>query len=104
LHVSHPDCESRQSGILSDDDSEGANDVPGDVRADTDRVRHQALEAIEQQARDRLEALVPAETLILVGIHGRNPIDLALFGSTTNQLVRCAPCPVLTMCNDHRRT
>ena len=42
-------------------------------------------------------------TWVIVGIHGRNPIDLALFGSTTNQLVRCAPCPVLTMCNDRHR-
>jgi nucleotide-binding universal stress UspA family protein len=35
--------------------------------------------------------------LIVVGLHGRNPIDLALFGSTTNQIVRQATCPVLTL-------
>jgi nucleotide-binding universal stress UspA family protein len=35
--------------------------------------------------------------LIVLGVHGRNPIDLAVFGSTTNQVVRRATCPVLTV-------
>jgi nucleotide-binding universal stress UspA family protein len=35
--------------------------------------------------------------LIVMGVHGRNPIDLALFGSTTNHVVRRARCPVLTL-------
>lgn len=35
--------------------------------------------------------------LIVLGVHGRNPIDLAVFGSTTNQVVRRASCPVLTL-------
>jgi nucleotide-binding universal stress UspA family protein len=35
--------------------------------------------------------------LIIVGVHGRNPVDMALFGSTTNQIVRRATCPVLTL-------
>jgi nucleotide-binding universal stress UspA family protein len=34
--------------------------------------------------------------LIVMGVHGRNAVDLALFGSTTNQIVRSATCPVLT--------
>jgi nucleotide-binding universal stress UspA family protein len=34
--------------------------------------------------------------VIVIGVHGRNPLDLALFGSTTNQVVRRAVCPVLT--------
>ena len=34
--------------------------------------------------------------LIVIGVHGRNPVDMALFGSTTNQVVRRATCPVLT--------
>jgi CPA2 family monovalent cation:H+ antiporter-2 len=34
--------------------------------------------------------------LIVMGVHGRNPLDLMLFGSTTNQVVRRATCPVLT--------
>jgi nucleotide-binding universal stress UspA family protein len=35
--------------------------------------------------------------LIVMGVHGRNAADLVLFGSTTNQLVRRATCPVLTV-------
>jgi nucleotide-binding universal stress UspA family protein len=35
--------------------------------------------------------------LIVLGVHGRNPLDLAVFGSTTNQVVRRATCPVLTV-------
>jgi len=35
--------------------------------------------------------------LIVMGVHGRNVIDLTLFGSTTNQVVRLATCPVLTL-------
>lgn len=35
--------------------------------------------------------------LIVLGVHGRNPFDLAVFGSTTNQIVRRATCPVLTL-------
>lgn len=35
--------------------------------------------------------------LIVMGVHGRNPLDLALFGSTTNQVIRRATCPVLTV-------
>jgi nucleotide-binding universal stress UspA family protein len=35
--------------------------------------------------------------LIVMGVHGRNPVDVALFGSTTNHVVRAATCPVLTV-------
>jgi nucleotide-binding universal stress UspA family protein len=35
--------------------------------------------------------------LIVMGVHGRNAADLMLFGSTTNQVVRRATCPVLTL-------
>ena len=38
-----------------------------------------------------------AADLIVVGVHGRNALDLTLFGSTTNQVVRRASCPVLTI-------
>jgi nucleotide-binding universal stress UspA family protein len=83
------------------------------------------FDAVEQQARERLEGLVAevrvacnpetvtargkpyrailtlAEAkeadLIVLGVRGRNPIDLALFGSTANHVVRGARCPVLTV-------
>jgi nucleotide-binding universal stress UspA family protein len=35
--------------------------------------------------------------LIVVGVHGRSTLGMGLFGSTTNQLVRRATCPVLTV-------
>ena len=35
--------------------------------------------------------------LIVMGVRGRNALDLTLFGSTTNQVVRRAVCPVLTL-------
>jgi nucleotide-binding universal stress UspA family protein len=44
----------------------------------------------------RIAAEVQAD-LIVIGMHGRNPIDLAMFGSTVNQVVRRARCPVLTI-------
>jgi nucleotide-binding universal stress UspA family protein len=35
--------------------------------------------------------------LIVIGVRGRNAADIALFGSTANQVVRQARCPVLTL-------
>ena len=35
--------------------------------------------------------------LIVIGVHGRNALDLGVFGSTANQVVRQATCPVLTL-------
>jgi len=45
------------------------------------------LEIAEQSAAD----------LIVIGVHGRNPLDLAVFGSTTHHVVREAHCPVLVV-------
>jgi nucleotide-binding universal stress UspA family protein len=81
---------------------------------------------LEEDARTRLAAAVPAEArawceplasvrcgkpyvqilraaedeqcdLIVLGVHGRAAADIMLFGSTTNQVVRQATCPVLTV-------
>ena len=35
--------------------------------------------------------------LIVLGVHGNRPVDHLFFGSTTNHVVRAAPCPVLTV-------
>lgn len=48
-------------------------------------------EGILQVARDH------HVDLIVLGVRGRNPIDLAWFGSTANHVVRAATCPVLTV-------
>jgi nucleotide-binding universal stress UspA family protein len=81
---------------------------------------------LETQAKARLSSLVPVQSqgasnlrhlvrhgkphrqvlavaaeqqadLIVIGVHGRNALDMAFFGSTTNQVVRHATCPVLTV-------
>lgn len=80
----------------------------------------------EAETREHLERLIPAEVrnwcepqsklafgkvheqilntaaaehadLIVMGVRGRTPVDLMIFGSTTNQVVRRATCPVLTL-------
>jgi nucleotide-binding universal stress UspA family protein len=35
--------------------------------------------------------------LVVMGVHGRSALDVFFFGSTTYQVVRRAPCPVLTL-------
>jgi nucleotide-binding universal stress UspA family protein len=81
---------------------------------------------VTASATRRLESLVPSETrdrcamttgvchgkpyveilrvaaesaadLIVLGVHGRRLLDVAMFGSTTNQVVRRAACPVVTL-------
>ena len=83
-------------------------------------------QVITREARRQLEGLVPKEArdwcepdlriscgkpyreilrvaaedqadLIVLGVHGLGPIDRMLFGSTTEHVVRQAPCPVLTI-------
>jgi nucleotide-binding universal stress UspA family protein len=35
--------------------------------------------------------------LVVMGVRGRNPVDIALFGSTTHHVIRGARCPVLVV-------
>ncbi len=35
--------------------------------------------------------------LVIVGVRGRNALDLALFGSTTHRVIQLGPCPVLAI-------
>jgi nucleotide-binding universal stress UspA family protein len=37
--------------------------------------------------------------LIVMGVRGRNIVDLAIFGSTTHRVIQLGPCPVLTVLN-----
>ena len=88
--------------------------------------------ALERDARQRLENMIPpsarawSEThvvvahgkaarevirvadayeadLIVLGVHGRNAVDLVLFGSTTQHLLHRALVPVLTVPRDVKR-
>ncbi len=87
---------------------------------------HEYRTRLENEARERLRAAVPTEVrqwcqveelvrvgrpyseilraaeahgaeLIVIGVQGRSGLDLAVFGSTTQHVVRAARCPVLTI-------
>ncbi len=51
------------------------------------KPHHELLRIAEDERAD----------LIVLGIHGRNPIDRLFFGSTAEPVVRRAGCPVLTV-------
>ena len=42
-------------------------------------------------------ALESRPDLIVMGVRGRNALDLAVFGSTTYRVVQLGPCPVLVV-------
>jgi nucleotide-binding universal stress UspA family protein len=65
---------------------EGARDW---CRPETLVGRGKAYQVILESAEER------AADLIVIGTHGRHPIETALFGSTTHHVVRAARCPVL---------
>lgn len=69
-----------------------ANTVAADGPAPTLRTRFGKphVELME-------EARHSGADLIVLGVRGRNAVDVSLFGSTTNQIVRRATCPVLTV-------
>ena len=104
---------------------EGLPEAPNWQQADNPAVR-EYLHLSEEQALSRLRRVLPEEArtwcrpqellmtgkpydailrvareqnvhLIVMGVHGRNPIDVMFFGSTTNHVIRTATCPVLTL-------
>lgn len=42
-------------------------------------------------------ALENETDLVVMGVHGRNAVDLALFGSTTHRVIQLGTCPVLAV-------
>jgi len=96
------------------------DELPAEQAAALDEYRRY----VDRTARVRLEGLIPPDAdtpvsvqvadgrpyveilraalggpadLIVMGVHGRSIPDLALFGSTANQVVRRATCPVMTL-------
>lgn len=67
-----------------------ARELPGGVACEEVLHGKPYRQILHAADRDRTD-------LIVMGVRGRNPVDLALFGSTTNQVVRRAPCPVLSL-------
>ena len=92
------------------------DDVPSgsDVQAETARVLAELERAVPEEARDVctvralvrfgksyeqiIQAAVESQTdLVVMGVRGRNALDLALFGSTTHRVIQLGPCPVLAV-------
>ncbi len=42
-------------------------------------------------------ALEAQTDLVIMGVRGRNAVDLAVFGSTTHRVIQLGPCPVLAV-------
>lgn len=69
--------------------------VPGEVRNWCE------VETVVRSGKAYREILALASErkvdLIVMGVRGRNPLDIMLFGSTAQHVVRRAECPVLTI-------
>jgi nucleotide-binding universal stress UspA family protein len=67
----------------------------------TDVSMRVGLEVVVRHGKPYVGILDLAEEvhadLIVIGLHGRNPAEMASFGSTTTQVVRRARCSVLTL-------
>jgi nucleotide-binding universal stress UspA family protein len=99
----------------ADDDPALELSASPDVRVQVEQVVKQRLEALigddartwcdpttivshGKPYREILQvAAQQASDLIVIGVRGRGALDQWLFGSTTNQVVRRASCPVLTV-------
>jgi nucleotide-binding universal stress UspA family protein len=65
--------------------------IPTDVSADAEIIHGEAVEKIIEYAEN-----VNAD-LIVMATHGRTGVSKVLLGSVAEQVVRKAPCPVLTL-------
>lgn len=87
---------------------------PEQREMESDRIIHLLEGKVPEEARNRCkvrtivragkayeEIVKLAEQeqtdLIVVGVRGRNVLDLALFGSTTHRVLQLGPCPVLAI-------
>jgi nucleotide-binding universal stress UspA family protein len=74
----------RLEALLTDEDRTWCEPVP---TLDSGKPYRKILEVARRENTD----------LIVMGVAGRGALDLLFFGSTTNHVVRQAPCPVLTL-------
>ena len=69
--------------------------------ADEARQKGVAVSELVAQGKPSAEIIRHAAEndvdMIVLGTHGKGMLDQALFGSTTERVVRRAPCPVLTV-------
>ena len=54
------------------------------------RIGKAYKEIIQQAAEAQSDA-------VIMGVRGRNALDLAIFGSTTHRVIQFGPCPVLAV-------
>jgi nucleotide-binding universal stress UspA family protein len=54
------------------------------------RIGKPYLEIIQEAAESKTDA-------VIMGVRGRNALDLAIFGSTTHRVIQLGPCPVLAV-------
>ena len=54
------------------------------------RIGKPYLEIIQEAAEAKTDA-------VIMGVRGRNALDLAVFGSTTHRVIQLGPCPVLAV-------
>lgn len=78
------DAQDRLRGLVADESRDWCDLAP---RVEIGRAYWTILEVAESGPAD----------LIVMGAQGRGGVRLALFGSTTQQVVRGATCPVLTV-------
>jgi nucleotide-binding universal stress UspA family protein len=74
----------RLEGLVSGAESGAAPPV---VAVRNGKAYVQILDAADEEHAD----------LVMIGVRGRNALDRMVFGSTVNQVVRRASCPVLTL-------
>jgi nucleotide-binding universal stress UspA family protein len=84
------------------------------LQAKTEQVKHEILRPIPPDALDActlkasvrvgkpyqeiIQVAVQDQTdLVVLGVRGRNIVDLAVFGSTTYRVIQLGPCPVLAV-------
>ena len=78
------DARERLTGVIPDDARQWCH---AEEVLTTGKPHREILRLAKEQAAD----------LIVMGVHGRGAIDMMLFGSVTNHVVRAATCPVLTV-------
>jgi nucleotide-binding universal stress UspA family protein len=82
-------------------------DIEASAKKELERFGVEELEGIKNIERSVITGVPHEEIvnfanknkidLIIIATHGRKGIDRLLFGSTASQVVRFAPCPVLTV-------
>jgi nucleotide-binding universal stress UspA family protein len=71
------------------------NSIPVDARK---CCSVKATVRIGRPYQEIIQLALEAETdLVVMGVRGRNALDLAIFGSTTRRVIQLGPCPVLAV-------